>query len=171
MYSSTVCVMHFVYKLANCGRPTSRRIQKKETASASSCDNMSANYRLCNWGETSCSEGRADSRWRMDLWMCVARSGEGLPSWPSCSDVRERDDGSARVAMLVKRCGEMETASTVELALLCRECSEEHRSCESEWNARGDMKSVSGAETPSFARSDSGTAMVALDGASARAGL
>lgn len=104
--------------------------------------------------------------------MCPASEADGLPSWLSCSAaVPGRDDGSARVAMLTgaARGGDVptSTASTAELGLLYSECSEEQRSCESECSARGDTKSVSGAATPSFARSDSGMVMLALDGASA----
>ena len=60
--------------------------------------------------------------------------------------------------------------STVEPEVSCSsELSEEQRSWESEWRARGDTNTVSGATTPSFARRESGMAILleALEGASA----
>lgn len=102
--------------------------------------------------------------------MCVASEADGLPSWLICSAVLGGDEGSARVEMLTAGgAGGVPTAATAEPELLRNECSEEQRSWDSEWRARGDIKSVSGAVTPSFARRDSGIVILALDGA--RAGL
>ena len=61
--------------------------------------------------------------------MWAAISAEGLPSWLCRSEmVRERDDGSARVAMLAWGGVDLATSWTVELELLCKECSDEQRS-------------------------------------------
>ena len=105
--------------------------------------------------------------------MAVASTTDGRPSWLGCSAGRSGDDGSARVAMPAAGigaggAGDVPTSTVeLELELLCRECSEEHKSCDSECRARGDRKSVS----PSFARSESGIViiilLVALEGASA----
>lgn len=100
--------------------------------------------------------------------MCVASTADGLPSWFSCSALLDGDEGSARVAVLTTGgAGDVPTAATAEPELLRNECSEEQRSWDSECMARGDIKSVSEAATPNFARSDSGIVMLALDGASA----
>lgn len=100
--------------------------------------------------------------------MCVASSADGLPSWFSCSALLDGDEGSARVAVLTTGgAGDAPTPAAAESELLCNECSEEQRSWDSEWRARGDIKSVSEAVTPSLARNDSGIVILALDGASA----